>query len=513
VTKTKRPPSSRADKYIRWIEKFCRVPMGIGAGKPVVLREWQRAIVRQIFDNPHGTRRAIISFGRKNGKTALASMLLLLHLCGPGARRNSNLYSTARSQKQAALIFDFAAKMIRLSAELSAATTIRDTNKQIVCHELGTSYTALSAEVKTSFGLSPSFTIHDELGQVRGPSDTLYESLETATGGQESPLSIIISTQAPQDQDLLSQLIDDAKRGADPRTVLALYTAPKECDPYTEEAVRAANPAFGDFLNAAEAMSMAAAAKRMSSRRPEYRNLILNQRIDAKAPFIDYDLWLENTGAPLADFAGEEIYCGLDLSATKDLTAFVRVSKQNGVWHVLPTFWLPEDGLTEKGRLDSKPYRTWQESGHLNTTPGAAIDLDFVALEVRKTFDECDVVAVAFDDWRFESFRPALERAGFSERELERFVKFRQGTKTMAPAVDALERAFLGRIIAHGNHPVLADNAANTVTHADASGNRKLVKRFITDRIDGMVALAMALATATTAQAPEARSFWEEIAA
>ncbi|WP_235513362.1 phage major capsid protein [Burkholderia pseudomallei] len=97
-----------------------------------------------------------------------------------------------------------------MSEDLSQYVTIRDTAKELLCHDLGTIYKALSADAATKFGLSPALTIHDELGQVKGPRSELYEALETASAAQESPLSIVISTQAPTDGDLLSLLIDDA---------------------------------------------------------------------------------------------------------------------------------------------------------------------------------------------------------------------------------------------------------------------------------------------------------------
>ena len=86
----KREPAAqtRAERNIVWIEDYCRIPEGKDVGKPVKLREWQRHELTRIYDNPHGTRRAILSFGRKNGKTALSAFILLLHLCGPEARPN-----------------------------------------------------------------------------------------------------------------------------------------------------------------------------------------------------------------------------------------------------------------------------------------------------------------------------------------------------------------------------------------------------------------------------------------
>ena len=212
---------------------------------------------RTIYDNPHGTRRAIISRGRKNAKTVEAALILLLHLCRPEARRNSQLYSCAMSRDQAAIIFALAAKMIRMSPDLSACIHIADTNEILRCPELGTMYRALSAETTTAYGLSPALCVFDELAQTRGPRSLLYEALETATAAQEAPLTVIISTPAPNDGDLLSTLIDDARQGHDPRTVLRFDAADPELDPFSEAAIRAANPAFDLFMNQDEVLAMA----------------------------------------------------------------------------------------------------------------------------------------------------------------------------------------------------------------------------------------------------------------
>jgi phage terminase large subunit-like protein len=157
---------TEGERAIKWIQKHCRVPEGSDVGKPVVLREWQKKILTDIYDNPDGTRRAIISFARKNGKTALVAFILLLHLIGPRSKQNSHIYSAAQSRDQAAIIFGLAAKVVRLNPALSEHIIIRDSRKELVCPPRGTHYQALSAEVATSFGLSPSLIVHDELGQV-----------------------------------------------------------------------------------------------------------------------------------------------------------------------------------------------------------------------------------------------------------------------------------------------------------------------------------------------------------
>jgi phage terminase large subunit-like protein len=157
---------------------------------------------------------------------------------------------------------------------------------------------------------------------VRGPRSSLFEALQTGTGAQLEPLSIVISTQAPSDADLLSVLIDDAQRGHDPKTVLRLHTAPDEMDPFSLAAIEAANPALHVFMNKDEVLAMAESAKRMPARQAEFENLVLNRRVEASNPFVSRPAWAACGGA-VADLHNVPIYAGLDLSSVSDLTALV----------------------------------------------------------------------------------------------------------------------------------------------------------------------------------------------
>ncbi|HEV8033794.1 MAG TPA: terminase TerL endonuclease subunit [Yoonia sp.] len=464
----------------------------------MVLRDWQKAEIAKIYDNPAGTRRAIVSFGRKNGKTALASFLLLLHLCGPMMRRNSQLYSAAQSREQAAILFGLAAKIVRMSPDLSAVITVRDTKKELVCTELGTVYRALSAEASTAYGLSPVFVVHDELGQVKGPRSELYDALETASAAHDNPLSIIISTQAATDGDLLSLLIDDARTKADKRVVLSMYSAPEDADPFSEQTIKLANPAYGDFQNSDEVKAMAATAKRLPSAEASFRNLILNQRVEARNPFVSRKVWDANGASRELDGL---VYGGLDLSTVNDLTALVLVDSNYAV-HC--EFWLPEHGIAEKSQKDRVPYDVWAEQGHLILTPGKSIEYEWVAHRLRELFDDHDIKALAFDRWGMKHLQPWLIKAGFSEHEVDKFAPFGQGFRDMSPALRELESVLLNEKMAHNMHPVLRMCAANAVVQQDPAGNRKLAKDKSSGRIDGMVALAMAVgAMAKLSDEPE----------
>jgi phage terminase large subunit-like protein len=381
---------TRSDVIIGWIETACRIPEGKDVGKRVKLRPFQKADIRKIYDNPHGTRRAILSKGRKNAKTTFAAFLLLVHVAGPEAVQNGQLYSTAQSRDQAAILFSLAAKCVRLSPVLAPAIKILDSQKTLSCERFGTVYRALSAETATAYGLSPAFCVHDELGQVRGPRSELYDAIESAMGAQEHPLSLVISTQAPTDADLLSILIDDALAGNDPHTVITLHTAPMDDDPFAVETIRKANPALGDFLNEKEVLAMAQDAKRMPAREAQYRNLILNQRVEAKSPFVTRSRWMACAAEP-KPLDGVDVYAGLDLSSVTDLTAYVEIGNVEQCWQVHPTFWLPAEGLSAKARADHVPYDMWAKHSWLQTCPGNTLSYQYVAAFLKTRFERLNI--------------------------------------------------------------------------------------------------------------------------
>lgn len=477
------------------------MPEGRLVGKPVKLSPAQMQWMELIYGSP--TRTFICSLPRKNGKTSFSAMLLLLHLVGPEAKPNGQLYSAAQSRDQAAILFALAAKMVRMSSELSQYVAIKESGKQLVCADLGTVYRALSADASTALGLSPSLVIHDELGAVRGSRSDLYEALETASAAQESPLSIIISTQAPGANDLLSTLIDDALSKADARTKCILYSVPMDDDPFDPDVLAKAQPNW-HLMNHEEVLKMASDAKRMPSRENSFRNLVANQRVESKNPYVSRAIWIENGREPEL-LEGKKVYGGLDLSSVSDLTALVLVSEDGDV---VPTFWLPGEGLIEKSKHDRVPYDLWESQGHLLTTPGRAIEYEYIAEYLRGLFDRVDVVKLAFDRYNMRFLKPWLERVGFSENELEKFEDFGQGFVSMSPALRDLESRLLSKQLKHGNHPVLEMCAKNAVAvEGPTTGTRKFAKAQASGRIDGMVALAMAVGVMP--METESISFWE----
>jgi phage terminase large subunit-like protein len=212
--------------------------------------------------------------------------------------------------------------------------------------------------------------------------------------------------------------------------------------------------------------------------------------------FISPAVW-KACGEPVGSLAGLTLYGGLDLSEVADLTALVLIGWRDRKWHVEPTFWLPSEGLSEKATTDRLPYDLWRARGYLQTTPGRTVSYEHVAEHLRGLFRHYNIAKIGFDRWNMRHFQPWLLKAGLSEQFVkDHFVEFGQGMQSMSPALRDLEQVLLEGQIAHGDHPVLSMCASNTVIAVDDAGNRKPSKKRSVGRIDGMVALAMAIGVA-----------------
>lgn len=513
---------TRGQRNVDWIQETCFTRPCTCDARPCVcgaqlhLLPHQLEAVLAIYDNAVPTRTAILSWARKNGKTFLVAALVLLHLCGPEALRDTDLVSAARAKDQAAIVYEFAEKTVQASPALQAFVGLRAHKKELYCPALGTRYRALSAEAKTKHGMNPALTIHDELGQVEGPTDKLYTTLETAMQTQEQPLSIIISTQAPRDTDLLSVLIDDALDGHDPSTIVRVTCAPDDreakqrgepiVDPFSEQALRMANPAFGITQKATELFRLAEQARRMPSLEPEYRNLILNQRYEAKAPFVTRALW-DGCACPEIKLPpkGHPLYLGIDLSSIRDLTAAVLLWDENGKDYCWPFCFLPEKDIRERALRDRVPYDVWMRAGHIVPLKGTVIDYAEVVPHIARLLDLHEIASAGFDRWNWTHFESTLKRHWEKHRMrdvyMAKFIPVGMGSMTMTPVLRDLETAVEQQKLQHPDNPVLNMCASNAVVRGTEQA-RIIVKPSQRARIDVLMALAIAYAARQLKPAP-----------
>ncbi len=494
------PLLTRAEKVIRFCEDM-PITQGKLAGSKMVLRHWQCEFIEAVYaenkDGNRPVRTAVLSMARKNGKTQLAAALALCHLLGPEAEMPGEVYSCALTRDQAAKLYAEMVAILNSHDELDDRCNVVRFKKEIEALSgkgEGSIYSALSADAGSKMGLSPSFVVYDELGSA--PNRHLFDAMDTATGARENPLMMVISTQAAADHHVMSELIDyglqvQAGDVIDPSFHLTLYTAPREADIHDPVSWELANPAIGDFRSFDDVQRQSAQAQMVPSKESAFRNLILNQRVSATSRFIHKPEWEKCNDKPdEKQLKGRVCFGGLDLGATRDLTAFVLAfPNDDGRIDILCNFFMPANNISERSNQDRVPYDLWAQQGFITLIPGATIDPGFVADCLANAAQEYDLQLLAYDRWRIEDLKRELGLIGASLP----LSAHGQGFKEMSPAVDKLERAVAEGILRHGGNPVLNMCAANAVITRDPAGGRKLDKSKASGRIDGLVALAMAL--------------------
>ncbi len=498
---------TRAERVVRFLE-FLPITKGPLAGKRMKLLPEQREFVEAIYgdldkNNLRKKRLAISSVAKGNGKSGLTAGLVLCHLLGPESEQRGECYSAAIDRGQAGLIFAEAEAIITRVPEFAVRVNVQRFLKKIEVLSGdgdGSIYEALSADARRAHGLAPSLFAYDELAQAKDRE--LLDNLINGLGKRKEALGIIISTQAPSDEHPLSQLIDDGLSGTDPSTYVQLICAPPEADPFAEQTWKACNPALGKYLSLDEMRQAADRARRIPAFESGFRNLRLNQRVDARAEdrIVTLQTWrLGNAPVDRAALAGRRCYGALDLSGKHDLTALVLVFPSDEAepsYQVLPMFWTPEGQLGTRRPAEQERFREWIRAGHLLCVPGPTIRFGFVAAELARLAQEFDIRSIAYDRWRIDDFKQDMADAD-CEVPLE---PWGQGFRDMAPAIEHFAELALTARLQHGGHPVLTAAVSNAITVSDPAGNLKIDKDKSNGRgpvrIDGAVALAMALGLA-----------------
>lgn len=476
---------------------------GEWAGQPFRLSPWQGAIVANLFGwkRPDGLRRfreMFLEVPRKNGKTPLAAGIVLRVLCHddePGAQ----IYSAAGDKEQAGLLYRHASEMVHRSPDLDRRLVCYRAGKSIVYPALGSFYRILSREARTKHGFNVHAVVVDEL-HVQQDSH-LVETLSSATGSRRQPLVVYITTADFDRPSICNEKEAYALKVADnliqdPELLPVIYRA-ERTDPWDAEATwRKANPNYGISVKPDE-MKREARKARVSARA---RNAFLRLRLDVKTSsdvaLVDMDLWAKCGAPPILDadvdawidelgLEGEVCFGGLDLSAVRDLTTFVLYFPEQHA--VLPYFWAPKDTAEDREHQEGVSYTAWASEGWLTLTPGKAIKWRPVKEKLLELQQRFRIREVNFDRWGMGNILEELEAAGFD------MVKFGQGYASLSEPTKALERLWLEGELRHGGHPVLAWNAANVMAETDGPDNVKPSKKKSTDRIDGFVALVMAV--------------------
>ena len=488
---------------MEWMRKWLVVPGGPDYGKPFELLPHEEKFLGELF-RP-GVRLGILSTPRKNRKTTLCAAIVLCYLCGPRSKVFSELVSTALSLDQAARIYQEAVRL--QSPELAILIHPTPSRKALYYEPLKSSYTALSADVKTKLGGGARLAIHDELGEVSGPISSLYNAVETGMVAHDDALSVVISTQAEADEDLLSIMIDDQLEDPRDDVVLQLHQGPEGCDVHDRDAWAIANPALDVIVKTRSLIAAADKTDRSPEFKGTFRRYHLNQRVPAgesgELKWLSTDerreQWAACDGEPdelPEGFDGAELFGGIDLSETRDLTCICWAWRPevDGAIHLKVRTWIPGYRLSKRSKEERVPWATWADMGLVEVCPGKVVDLEDIAEAVVEAEAVCNLVSLRYDRWRFAHLLRILEPV-LGEAWIEDHTDaMGQGYASMSPALGDFDEQLAAEALRHGGHPVLRMGAQQARVARDPGGNRKLTRKNPRHKIDGLVAAVMAVA-------------------
>jgi phage terminase large subunit-like protein len=506
-----------ADAVVAFFHEQLTLIEGDKGGQPFILEDWQQAIVGCIFGwrkwaidtigrrrNVRRYREAFIFVPRKNGKTPfLAGIVNYVALCDdePGAQ----LYSAAAEKEQAGLIYRHAKGQLLNNPDLASGIKVYNTFKSIEYAETGAVFKVLSADADTKHGSNIHLAAIDELHAH--PTRDLTDVLVTATGSRLQPLIIYITTSDyERPGSICNEKCDYAYKVRDrviddPAFLPAIYEATVD-DDWTDEAVWAkANPNLGVSVRLDYLQRECKRAQEVPGYENTFKRLHLNIRTQTDVRWLSLESWdacfdgKEPLTVPAieAELAGRTCFGALDLSSKLDVTAWVLLfppKEGETRWHVLPRFFVPGDNAVARDRRDRVPYMTWEQQGFVTFTPGNVVDYERVKGQVREDAKAFDLREIAYDPWNATQIALQLQDDGAT------MVEFRQGIQSLGEPTKELEKLVLSKLMAHGGNPVLRWMASNTSVESDSNGNIKPSKKKSTEKIDGIVALVMALGRA-----------------
>ena len=472
---------------------------GTWHGVPFDLLPWQDKIISDIFGTvkDNGYRQyntAYVEIPKKQGKSEIAAAVALYLLAGDG-EWGAEVYGCAADRQQASIVFDVACNMVEQCPALKKRIKPIMSQKRLVYQPLNSFYQVLSAESYTKHGLNVHGVVFDELHAQ--PNRALYDVMTHGSGdARKQPLFFLITTAGTDRNSICWEIHQKAKdilegRKHDRTFYPVIYGAEEEDDWSSEKVWAKANPSLGITVDIDKIRTAYESAKENPAEENLFRQLRLNQWVKQSVRWMPMDAWDKcDFEVDAEKLKGRECYAGLDLSSSTDITAFVLVFpplNDDDKYIVLPYFWIPEDTVELRVRRDHVPYDVWKARGLVITTEGNVIHYGYIENFIEELGRKYHIKEIAFDRWGAVQMTQNLEGMGFT------VVPFGQGFKDMSPPTKELMKIVLEQKIAHGGNIPLRWMMDNVFVRTDPAGNVKMDKEKSTERIDGAVALVMAL--------------------
>ncbi len=497
--------AERAIRFVRLLRHF----KGDFAGKPFDLLPWQEhELFRPLFGwkvgkcDPHPFskpcpqprlyRTSYMETAKKQGKTQIGAGLAGLLAFGdsePGAE----VYVYAADRDNARLAFEALGFGVSYKGSPLERKGVR-VLKTVVSNARTRSFVKVqSSTAGTKHGPNAHGIIFDELHAQK--TRELWDVVTNGVANRRQPLVIALTTAGWDRNSICWEQHEHARQVSegimdDPAFLGVVYGLPQAED-WTEPSnwYRAA-PSLGVTVQESFYAQKCLEARQMPSAQNAFRQLFLSQWTSQAVRVIPLEAWDRGAGpVDLSTKAKALCYGGLDLATTTDLSALALVfpDKDGVMVDAVVKYWMPADNIKQRELRDRVPYRQWVDEGLIITTPGDVIDYDFIQREVLQAKLDYDLKEISYDPWN------AIQLVLDLQKERVKMAPMRQGFISMSPPLKELLRLILKTQLHHGGNKVLRWNADSAASIGDAAGNIKLDKSKSTARIDGLVALVMAL--------------------
>ena len=488
-----------ANRAVAFIESHVRHCKGELAGKKFKLEKWQKEdLIKPIFGWKHKDsylrkyRSVYCEIPRKNGKSTLGAAVALYMLFAD-SELGSEIFSCAGDRNQASIIFDLAKRMIQLDPILSSKAKVF--RNSITFPAKGNTYRVLSADASLQHGHNPNAILFDELHTQK--SRELYDTMVTGTGARTQPLLFTMTTAGASKTDgnicwevhsysekVKKEIINDDTH------LSVIYAADENDDIQDPKTWKKANPNLGISVSEDYLKTEAKRASELPSYENTFKRLHCNIWTTSVTKWISDSVWMENYEEIDLEFLkGKECWGGLDLASTMDLSSLVLyfpLEDKKDV--VLVWFWCPEQSAELRGRKYKLPYDEWIADGYIKATEGDVQDYDFIRKDINEIIKDYNLQSIAFDRWNSSQLINQL-----SQQDGIPMSQFGQGYRSMSAPAKELEKKVLKKEINHLKNPVLRWQCENVSLQTDPAGNIKINKQKSSEKVDGMVALVMAI--------------------
>jgi phage terminase large subunit-like protein len=418
------------------------------------------------------------------------------------------LYSAATTGKQARIVWDVAKKMVQRLPGLRRTFQLEAFANAIVRYESGGNFAPINSKASTQDGLNPSAISLDELHAHK--THDLKNVLASAAGARANKLFLYTTTEGyetpgpwPEERSFAQQILLGTFE-AD-HYLAVMFTVDDEDEPFDERRWIKANPLIDVNKTLLAAIRVdALEAKRKPGTFAEFRIKRLNRRAETAAAWINLHRFRQceaEFDVPTLIAAGAQCWGALDLASTLDMCAWARLWALNGQLFAKVRYWVPSEAVRERTERNSVPYQGWVRGGFIAQTDGNSTDYDVIEQQIRADVLECSPRIVAVDPWNAQQISNNLLADGVPIQ------KFIQGPRSYTPAMRAFEGAYMDRRLKHDGNPVLIWNAANIVPRHDANMNIAPDRKRSADRIDGAVALIMAVGAMVSEESVDLSGF------